>query len=117
MKAVIIKGNSKFVEGNPLADSFYESLGEFFTSLGYEVSFDAGEPYTEPEVVDLWIGHSRGVDRLRFAPTGTKIIALGVEGGINHPEDISLSAGQIPNEFHYMLTEDMKNEIRRMLGR
>lgn len=116
MKAVIVKGNPKFVENNPVADKFYNELADFIISLGYEVSFDAGEPYTQPPEADLWIGHSRGVDRLRFAPENTKTIALGVEGGINHPQDISLMPGQIPDEFHYILSEEMKNEIKKILG-
>ena len=116
MKAVIIKGNPKFVENNRKADSFYKKLKTFLISLGYEVSLDKGEPYTEPIKADLWIGHSRGVDRLRFAPKHTKVIALGIEVGINHPKDTSLRAGDVPNKFHYILTEDMKKEIKKALG-
>ena len=116
MKAVIIKGNPKFVENNPLADKFYNELKDFLTSLGYKISFDVGEPYTQPEEADVWVGHSRGSDRLRFASENTKTIALGIEGGINHPKDTSLLPGQIPDEFHYILTEEMKDEIRRALG-
>ncbi len=118
MKAVIIKGNPQFVDNNPLADEFYKSLGEFMISLGYEVSFDKGEPYTEPEPVELWIGHSRGADRLRFAPKGTIVIGIGVPPHeennfpvINHPED---KFGSDPN--HYILTEEMKDQIKKILG-
>jgi|SRR3989338_9304631 len=116
MRAVVIKGNPKFVENNSQADAFYKDLSDFLISLGYEVSFDEGEPYTQPQQADLWVGHSRGVDRLQFAPVHTKTVALGVKDGINHPKDKSLSPGQVPDEFHYILTEDMKEEIRQTLG-
>ena len=83
-------------------------LKDFLTSLGYEISFDVGEPYTQPEEADVWVGHSRGSDRLRFASENTKTIALGIEGGINHPKDTSLLPGQIPDEFHYILNSIYK---------
>ena len=63
--AVIIKGNPKFIDNNKDADSFYEEIKSFLEDLGFEVSFDKGEPYTSPDKADLWIGHSRGADRLR----------------------------------------------------
>ena len=113
--AVISKGNPKFVAGNPEADRFYHELKLFLEQLGYAVSFDAGEPYTSPMVADVWIGHSRGSDRLRFASAGTKTIAVGILGGINHPNDTSLSRGQIPDAAHYLLTDEMKERIKQAL--
>jgi 8-oxo-dGTP diphosphatase/2-hydroxy-dATP diphosphatase len=113
--AVVIKGNPKFIEGNKDARAFYLDLKTFLEGLGYAVVFDRGEPYTTPPPADLWVGHSRGSDRLRFAPTATKTLALGVEGGINHSQDKALSPGEVPGIFHYLLTEDMKNEIKLQL--
>jgi hypothetical protein len=113
--AVIIKGNSKFIEGNVSAENFYKDLRTFFEELGYTVSFDDGEPYTTPPMADLWIGHSRGSDRLRFAPEGTKTLSLGIKGGINHPKDKAILPGQIPDEFHYILSDEMKSQIKLAL--
>lgn len=113
--AVIIKGNPKFVDGNRDADRFYNELKLFLESLGYVVSLDTGEPYTEPKAADVWVGHSRGVDRLRFASEGTVTIAIGAEGGINHPQDKSLRKGDVPDQYHYMLTDEMKEQIFRLL--
>jgi hypothetical protein len=113
--AIIIKGNPKFIEGNVSAENFYNDLRTFLEGLGYIVSFDDGESYTTPPEADLWIGHSRGSDRLRFAPKSTKTIALGIQGGINHPKDRAILPGQIPDEFHYILNDEMKNQIKLAL--
>ena len=110
--AVIIKGNPKFIEGNKDAERFYQDLKLFLMDLGYSVDFDAGEPHTVPLSADLWISHSRGSSRLKFAPHGTKTIALGTEGGINNPEDKTIFPGQVPEKAHYILTEDMKEKIK-----
>ncbi len=115
--AVIIKGNPKFVASNPDADRFYADLKAFLEGLGFSVSFDAGEPYTSPPAADLWIGHSRGSDRLQYAPAGTITVALGTLGGINHSDDNSLSPGQVPDISHYILTQEMKEEIKSVLER
>ncbi len=115
--AVIIKGNPKFITDNPDADRFYGEVKSFLEELGYFVTFDAGEPYTSPIKADLWIAHSRGSERLRYAPEGTKTIALGSEGGINHPEDKSLVRGDIPEKWHYLLTDEMKEKIKVELAK
>jgi len=115
--AVIIKGNPKFVIGNPDADRFYNEVKSFLEEQGFSVTFDAGEAYTSPVKADLWISHSRGADRLRFAPKGTKTIMLGIQGGINHPEDRSLVRGDIPEKWHYILTEEMKEKIKMELAK
>lgn len=115
--AVIIKGNPKFIEGNPKAEQFYSDLADHLKSLGYKVSFDAGEDFTEPPKANLWVGHSRGVGRLQFAPSETKIIAMGSdkEGAINHPDDAAFHADNLPTDAHYELSADMKEEIASRL--
>jgi hypothetical protein len=66
-KAVIVKGNPRYIEGNPKAEAFYKELEQLVRDAGYEPSFDAGEPHTVPdEDAALWVGHSRGQDRLRL---------------------------------------------------
>jgi uncharacterized membrane protein (UPF0127 family) len=64
------------------------------------------------------VGHSRGADRLRFAPEGTATVALGsVNGGINHPKDNTTdptydrTSGEEPNEYHYTLSPDMIQQL------
>lgn len=44
-------------------------------------------------------------------------IATGVEGGINHLEDKALKKGNIPDKFHYVLTEDVKKKIKEELDK
>src|SRR5579884_3801285 len=118
MQAVIIKGNPKFIRNNPVAESFYAEIKEFLEKLGFEVIFSSGQPYTSPPAADLWIGHSRGVDRLRFAPSGTKTLALGssLKGAVNHPldntKDIQGPSNIIPNKYHYVFTPQMKKRIK-----
>ena len=116
-EVVVIKGNPKFIEGNDLADKFYEEIKSFLVDNGFTVSFDDGAPYTIPkEDVYAWIGHSRGIDRLEHAPK--EVITIGVgypeEGVINNPRD-SVLKGDEPNKFHYDLTKDMKKEILKRL--
>ena len=114
--AVIIMGNPKFVKGNDLANKFYIQIMLFLVEeLAVPlsgVSFDEGEPFTEPIKADLWIGHSRGVDRLRFADKDTVTVALGSHDGVNHPKDKSLNKGDVPNKWHYVFTDEMKKAIK-----
>ncbi len=116
-KAVIITGNPKFISANEKARAFYEEIKSFLETQGYDVSFDAGEPHTTPRVADLWIGHSRGVDRLRFAPQGTRTLALGssASGAVNHPldntKDVVGPSDIVPNEYHYVFTNEMKAAV------
>ncbi len=76
-KVIIIKGNPKYIDLNPHADKFYNELKQKFVANGYYVKFDNGEPFTLPDTnASIWIGHSRGTDRLRFAPSGIATIKL-----------------------------------------
>lgn len=130
--AVIIKGNPALVVNNERAITFYKELASFLEELGFSVKFDSGEPYTTPPSADLWIGHSRGADRLRFAPSGILTIGIGVPEStedtifpiVNHPDDEMVnrkfSSGKIiegkgndelDDTNHYILTEEMKAEI------
>lgn len=129
--AIIIKGNPKFIKNNNQAKSFYKKLKTFIEGLGYTVSFDEGKPYTEPEKADVWIGHSRGADRLRFAPKSTITIAVGSpeRNGINHPKDNAVDPKRFtiknknrfenfePNKYHYILSEEMKEKIEKKLSK
>jgi hypothetical protein len=105
--AVIIRGNPKFIADNPAAEDFYGNLQKHMEQQGYSVTQDAGEPKTVPPAANVWLGHSRGVDRFRFAPEGTRTIGLGAPDGINHPDDTAMKPGDVPTAAHYKLTPEM----------
>jgi GNAT superfamily N-acetyltransferase len=66
--AVIVKGNPKYIDNNPLADTFYADVKQRLEAKGYRVEFDAGEDFTEPDqTAMLVVGHSRGASRLKYA--------------------------------------------------
>lgn len=109
--AVLITGNPQYIENNPKATQFYDEIQELLANLGYNVSRDPGEEYTEPKPADLWVGHSRGADRLRFAPEGTRTVSLGAKGGINHPEDTAAERGDVPGDAHFTLTDAMRQKF------
>ena len=118
--AVIILGNPKYIKGNDDAINFYKELKGYLEGLGYIVTFDKGEPHTEPPMADLWVGHSRGADRLRFAPEGVKVLGIGATTGegytvINHPKDSAVLGGP-PNQYHFTLTEEMKDWLSGIDG-
>jgi hypothetical protein len=76
--AVIIKGNPKYLNKHKKwANAFYNEVKDILISQGYRVQFDPGKPYTVPTTkADIWIGHSRGCDRLRFAPKDISTLEL-----------------------------------------
>lgn len=111
--AVIITGNPKYVRGNRTASRFYDQLHAHLVDKGFDVAFDPGKAYTSPPPADVWIGHSRGSDRLRFAPSGTMTIAMGVPwnpDAINHPED-EAQVGARPGIAHFTLTDEMRARL------
>lgn len=124
--AVIIKGNPAR-QGADTYGGIYEMLAKHLQNSGYDVSFDPGEPFTTPPQADVWLGHSRGADRLRFAteagvpltiPIGSKL-----PGAVNHPDDqvdIEPDAyDALPAETrraHNTLHADQWAEIRKRLA-
>ena len=100
--------------------------------LGYSVSFDDGKPHTTPPIADLWIGHSRGCDRLQYAPKHTRTLAInGIHpvcstprgdclGEINNPDDITVSSSWTPdqgvNDAHFIMTPSMVRELVSRVG-
>lgn len=107
--AVIIKGNPKY--DNEQSQRFYERLADLLKEQGYSVKFDAGKSYTLPEKADVYIGHSRGADRLQYV-TGVKIpVGTASKEAVNHPKDNALEGGIKPNRYHYTLNKEMKQEV------
>jgi hypothetical protein len=89
-RIVIIKGNPKWAQY--AEKDLYPKLKAFLEKHGYTVDFDLGKPHTTPKgKAYAWIGHSRGADRLRFAPKHIKTIAIGssLPDSINHPKDVT----------------------------
>lgn len=78
--AIIIKGNPAFINTpsiKPMADKLYAQIKALLEKRGYTVKFDRGAPFTMPdEKAQLWVAHSRGVDRLRFAPATVQTWAI-----------------------------------------
>lgn len=111
--AVIVTGNPKYVANNPKAEEFYANLEKLLQGQGYNTARDPGAEHTEPAPADLWVGHSRGADRLRWAPSSTKTLALGSgdEGAINNPEDQAFLEGNEPGDPHFTLTPEMEAAI------
>jgi len=113
--AVIIKGNPEYIDDNQRADQFYQELRRLLEKEGYQVRVHDGEPHTTPDEADVWVGHSRGADRLRFAPDDTVTIAIGTRDGVSHPMDQAYKRGSEPNWAHFALTRGMRNEITSQL--
>ena len=120
--AVIIKGNPKYLKNR---GDFYDEIKEFLENLGYSVKFDAGLPKTSPPKADLWIGHSRGADRLEGAvPDYAKaVLGFGVPDSenqpfpvINHENDKS-AVGKEPTDDHFIFTDEMKDKIKEITSR
>jgi hypothetical protein len=112
--AVLVTGNPKFIEGNDQAEAFYRRVAKYLTALGYETTRDPGLPHTMPTPADLWVGHSRGADRFRFAPEGQRHVAFGSSqpGAVNHPKDVLMEPGQTPDASHYRFTPAMRQALR-----
>lgn len=117
-RAVLVTGNPAFIANNPDADRFYGQIESLLSDAGYETTRDPGEPYTAPEPADLWVGHSRGTDRLRFAPTGVRTVRLGSShpDAINHPDDTAVSVDGRPSVSHYTLTPEMVTALKRRIA-
>ena len=131
-RAVIVKGNPHYIDGNPKADAFYKELADLVRANGYEPSFDAGEPHTSPdESAALWVGHSRGQDRLRFAPQGVKTLAvdqfedrakerreanakLMEEAGYKSWAEWPVDTRPPPPDEHYQVTDDLRRALAEL---
>lgn len=115
--AVIIKGNPKYT-GLDIAKAFYSDLEDFLVDQGFTVHVDDGSTESVPPEADVWIGHSRGIDKLTDAPDGTMVIKMGLPGEedtINHPKD-DAKPGEQPNKYHFVLTPEMKEQLKTKIG-
>jgi len=104
--AVIIKGNPKYIdkpEIKPIADAFYLEIKKMLQVKGYHVQYDAGEDHTVPDTkAAVWLGHSRGAGRLRFAPAG--LITIEIHSKSNDGDD----------QKHYQLSDTDVRHINNL---
>jgi hypothetical protein len=103
--AIIVKGNPKYLKNEkvkPLAQALYSEIQRILEAKGYTVEYDEGKEYTQPrDGAQVWIGHSRGVDRLRFAAKGVKVIALQT---LDHAKTYKSNDEQGLDPDHYKLS-------------
>ena len=114
LTCIIVQGNPQY--GGLLAESFYNDIRIICEKHGFLVSMDKGKPHTMPPNADLWICHSRGCGRIRFADKNQEYIAIGTSGTklknvINHPND---DLGKIPNKYHFLIPPELERKIVQM---
>jgi hypothetical protein len=114
LTCVIVRGNPKFI--TPQRESFYSEIKNLCERNGFQVIMDAGSPHTMPTKSDLWICHSSGCGRIRFADPTQKYIAIGTSGTklknvLNHPLD---DLKEIPNEYHFTVPPNLELTIVKM---
>jgi hypothetical protein len=144
LKAIIIKGNSKYVDNNPAAEQFYNDIRLYLEAKGYEVVITDSK--TTPPKAHLLIGHSMGINGLHHiingrrrsnknandfnGENGVKLLALGVLPEkvkdksiivVNHPDDEKYLRECLkgckydkPIDEHYIFTDAMKEAIDKM---
>lgn len=126
LKAIIIKGNPKYIN-NDLARKYYKDIEAFLKQNGVSVvEFNDGKEYTIPKLdADIYIGHSKGVDRYEHMPKDKQKVFLkfGVIDGIIDPIDLKWQKEvwtkdtdeQLPKE-HFILITKQKNAILVLLS-
>jgi ATP-dependent DNA ligase len=130
-KAWLITGNPYYTEGaqKAQADKFYSGVQSYLESQGYEVGRHRGDPYTSPDAGDLWVGHSRGTDRLRFAPPGTRTVSLDAyedendyrqqlqhllqQRGLTRLSDLPVEDRPLPPAQHYTFNKAMQKALTK----
>lgn len=114
------KRTATIIRGNPLYDresrKLISDLKTLLQTEGYRVRTDRGRDHTTPKESDLYIGHSRGAERLRFINGGIRIpIGSSLEGAINHPLDRAFLRGSEPDSSHFTLSDEMREELLRRI--
>jgi hypothetical protein len=109
----IIKGNPAAMKGKEKAyDAFYQQVADLAAQHGRSVAYDEGLPKTVPPGGKIWIGHSRGADRLRFAPEGVETLRL---------DDYEQPTGNVDplsglDDAHHTLSPEAVAAISKLLG-
>lgn len=88
MKAILITGNPKFIQG-PRAKNYYREIIAFLEHMGIGCDIDPGADYTCPPPADFYIGHSRGCERYMCVEDSElykdRFLKFGALEGICHP--------------------------------
>jgi hypothetical protein len=133
--AYIIKGNPEVMgEDKPKYDAFYNSVADVLKAKGLSVGFDDGLAHTLPPGGKYWVGHSRGIGRLRFAPEGVKTLRLDdfepeetrraneesaakvmKELGVSSFADVPVAKRRAPGPEHYTLNEAAIKALQAMV--
>jgi hypothetical protein len=129
----IIKGNPDVDTANAdKYDAFYNQVAGVVNQAGLTSAFDPGLGGTLPPGGKIWIGHSRGADRLRFAPSGVATIRLDdfepeesrlrqqraydelfKQHGYKNIAEVPLAMRPAPGPEHYTLNEQAKAAITK----
>lgn len=122
----IIKGNPEVDKANAgHYEKLYDDIAKIVGENGFTSEFDQGLDKTVPPGGKLWIGHSRGGDRLRFAPDNISTLRLDdfepadykakqqveydkimKEHKVNTVADLPIEARPTPGKEHYMLSDE-----------
>lgn len=116
--ATLIIGDVKHID-TVEEENFYIEVGEYLEEIGFTVQYDAGLPYTEPSPAcdsSIWIAHSRGADRLRFAPSN--VITLELESNNGHfeftpemKEDIDMAVAKLESKYNKNANDPVKDSV------
>lgn len=110
--AVLITGNPIYLNSQRFktkAVAFYGEITDLLKSRGYCVKEDAGLDYTVPSDADLWIAHSRGMDRLRWAPPATVVVRI--DDYLPHDH---LQANGEPSLKHFIVNDSLRRAILQL---
>ena len=130
----IIRGNPDVdTEHAAEYDAFYDAIKKDVEARGLTAEFDPGLAYTSPPGGKYWIGHSRGVSRLDYAPENVQTLALDdyepaearqlqaeqyqkLFKELGHTDVASIPVDQRPQPGpeHYTFNDDMRTALDNM---
>jgi hypothetical protein len=116
--AVIVHGNSKY-EHKAIKHNTYDEIEKALKQAGInKVYHDPGKEFTEPRKADVWVGFSKGGDRLRFGDKSVLKISINdtaSEHSVVNPDDkLTCDIGKPncnPAKSHFIITDEMKNKL------
>lgn len=121
---------------SPEYQQFYMDVVNYIKNRGYTVALDPGLEYEDDPLGTIaWIGHSRGVSRLRFAEdAGVEALVLDdyepeetrrqqeeeyerlfEELGVDTIADVPMNLRPVSGPEHYAFNDDMKAAIDQLL--
>lgn len=110
--AILITGNPIYLNSQRFktrAVVFYNEITELLKIQGFCVKEDPGLDYTVPPDADLWIAHSRGMDRLRWAAPTTAVFRID-----DHLPHDHLQANGEPSIKHFIVNDSLRQAILQL---